>query len=386
MNPEAPPASSLRSYTTRVLIAVSIVALVFLAWRLLDVFMLLFGGIVLAAVLRSLAEFVQRHLKLAPQLALAGVVVLLLVVLVLGTWLIGDRAAEQLQGLRQALPRAIDATAGWLSTNAVGQTLIELWENAKSDGTALSRMATSFAGMTLNALSGALLIPVIGIYLAADPALYRRGLLRLVPLEERERVADALAATGHGLSRWLLGQAISMLVIGSLTALGLALLGMPLAIALGVITGLLGFVPFFGAITAGVLSVLLAFTQGPAQALYVALMFVGIQQFEELVLLPFIQRWAVRLPPVLGVVAAVIFGILFGPIGVLFATPLMVVVMILVQRLYVQAVAEAPGTRIAGISDQEKTHERHQTPRDPTTGRTSQAARRQDADLPGTAR
>jgi predicted PurR-regulated permease PerM len=150
-----------------------------------------------------------------------------------------------------------------------------------------------------------------------------------------------LQAAGHGLSRWLLGQGLSMLAIGTLTAVGLGLMGMPMALGLGVIAGLFAFVPFFGAVTSGALVVLLAFAEGPDKALQAALLMLAVQQIEEFVLLPFIQRWAVRLPPVLGLIAAVIFALLFGPAGVLVATPLMVMVMILVQRLYVHRVVES---------------------------------------------
>ena len=129
-------------------------------------------------------------------------------------------------------------------------------------------------------------------------------------------------------------------MIGVLTTIGLFLIGMPLALTLGIITGLLAFVPFFGAVTAGVLMVLLAFTQGPQMALYAAVPFVGIQQAEEFLVLPFVQRWAVRLPSALGLVAVLIFSLLFGPLGALFATPLMVVAMIMVQKLYVKGVIE----------------------------------------------
>lgn len=111
---------------------------------------------------------------------------------------------------------------------------------------------------------------------------------------------------------------------------------MPLALSLGLIAGLFAFVPFFGPIASGILAVVLAFTQGPQQALYVGVLCFGIQQIESFVLMPLIQRRTVALPPALGLVSVVIFGLLFGVMGILFATPLMVVLMILVQKLYVE--------------------------------------------------
>jgi len=184
----------------------------------------------------------------------------------------------------------------------------------------------------------------VGVYLAADPALCRRGLVRLVPPALRDRIDSALGAAGYALGRWLLGQAISMLFVGSATALGLALLGVPLAGTVGVIAGALAFVPFFGPIAAGALAVLLAFIEGPTQALYVTGLAVLIQQLEGYLLMPFVQRWAVALPPVLGILAAVVFGLLFGLPGVIMATPMMVVAMVLGQRIYMEGVlGDGPG-------------------------------------------
>jgi predicted PurR-regulated permease PerM len=329
------------SYVTRVVVAVAIAALAFLAWRLLDVFVLAFGGVLVAVALRTISNPLHRATGLSERLALGAVVVGLAAIVVLGVWLIGDRAATQLQELRQVLPKGIDAITQWLSSHAPGRTLLELLANAKQHNSAWSQVA-GLATMTLGAVSSALLVIVVGIYLAADPGLYRRGVLRLFPLDQRARLDNALHVAGEGLSRWLLGQGVSMVAIGTLTAIGLWLLGVPLALSMGVIAGVLAFVPFFGAVASGVLIVLLAFTQGPQLALYAAVLCLAIQQFEELVLLPFVHRWAVRLPPVLGLLAAVIFGILFGIVGVLFATPLMVLMMILVQRLYVHGVLEPP--------------------------------------------
>lgn len=106
--------------------------------------------------------------------------------------------------------------------------------------------------------------------------------------------------------------------------------------------GVLAFIPFFGPITSGLLAVFFAFIEGPREALYVALLCFAIQQVEGDVIMPLVQRWAVRLPPALGIAAAVVFGILFGLPGVLFATPLMVVVMVLVQKLYIEMLLEGP--------------------------------------------
>lgn len=338
-----PPAAprSLRSDAARLALAAAVVALTYFAWRLLDVMMLVFGSIVVATVVRTLSEPLGRRLGGKPRVAQALVVAGSLALAVLLVWLIGDRMAEQFKALRGTLPAAVQALMRWLNSNAFGLALIEIWQNARADESALGRVA-GLATMTLGALSSTLLMLAMGIYLAADPATYRRGLLHLLPVTQRSRVDDALVAAGDGLRRWLLGQGVSMLVIGSLTTGGLLLLGMPLAVSLGVLAGLLAFVPFFGAISAGLLIVLVAFSESPQLALYAAVLCLGVQQIEELLVMPRVQRWAVHMPPALALISVVMFGLLFGPLGALFATPLMVVAMILVQRLYVDGVVESP--------------------------------------------
>jgi predicted PurR-regulated permease PerM len=264
----------------------------------------------------------------------------LIVIGAVGSWLMGDRLLAQFDELRERLPAAIEAARGWLGEQAIGKRVVETWDDLQDGGIPWERIGGA-AGTTIGALGNAALMLLLGIYLAADPALYRDGFVRLMPRRYRARVKSALAAAGEGLGSWLVGQGVSMLFVGTATAIGLALLGSPLALSLGVIAGIFAFIPFFGPIASGILAVALAFIEGPRTALYVAGLCLGIQQVEGNVLMPFVQRWAAALPPVLGLVAVVVFGLLFGVMGVIFATPLMVVVMILVKKLYVHDVLEA---------------------------------------------
>jgi len=297
-----------RTFLSRVAAATGIVALAFLAWELLDLVPLLAGALLVASLLDALAEPLQCRL--------------------------GWRRTPTLAAVLLGLLGALAGLAVLL-----GDTLLEVWNSAKT-GDQVWAQAAALATGTLGAISGALLVVVVGIYLAADPALYRRGALRLLPVERRPVVEEALQAAGHGLQRWLLGQTLSMASIGTLTAIGLAVLGLPMALTLGLIAGLLAFVPFFGAVTSGLLIVLLSFPQGPHVALQAALLCLAIQQLEEFVLLPFIQRWAVSLPPAVGLLGTVVFSLLFGLPGALVATPLLLVVLILVRQLWVHRVAD----------------------------------------------
>ena len=327
-------------YARAMLWAIFLGALVLLAWQLSNVLLLLFGAVIVAVALRGLAAPLQRYLGLSARLAVAATTVIVLFLMVAGVWLAGDRLTQQTADLRERVPDALNAAVAWARGHAIGAAVLDLWNSASADDVPWSRVA-NMTTQTLGALSSVGLMMVVGVYLAASPQLYRAGLVRLMPPHHRERIEDALLASGEALSSWLMGQGVSMLFVGATTALGLWLLGIPLALTIGAIAAVLAFIPFFGPIASGILAVLIAFMEGPTQALYVAGLVVAIQQVEGNFLMPFVQRWAVELPPVLGIMAAVIFGLLFGLAGVILATPLMVVAMVLVRKLYVEGVLES---------------------------------------------
>jgi predicted PurR-regulated permease PerM len=321
-----------------VLSVVATLVVALLLWRLADLLIILFAAIVLAVALDALAGQLATRLHVPVRWSVPTAVLLITLVLAGTVWLVGDPLVEQMTKLRERVPAATQAVVGWLNSHAIGQQVLELWAQATHEVPWARLMGV--AGLTLVALGNVALIVILAIYLAAAPAMYRGGLLRLLPLPYRSRVDGALSASAGGLRRWLLGQSISMAFVGTTTALGLLALGIPLPLAVGLISGLLAFIPFFGAIAGGLLAVLLAFMEGPRAALYVTILCIAIQQVEGNVLMPLVQRWAVELPPVLGILASVVFGVLFGIVGVLFATPLMVVAMIMVRELYVEGFLE----------------------------------------------
>jgi predicted PurR-regulated permease PerM len=139
------------------------------------------------------------------------------------------------------------------------------------------------------------------------------------------------------LGRWLQGVLLAMVSIGLVTGIGLWAMGIPLALALGVLGGALEFIPYIGPIVSAIPAVLIAFTVSPTRALEVLALYVAIHFIEGELLVPMIQRWAVALPPAVAIIAVVVFGSIFGLPGVIFATPLAVVLLRLVQTLYVPA-------------------------------------------------
>lgn len=345
MNEVRPPSTPAATpFSARLLSVLLVALLALLLWQVSALLMLVFAAIVLAVGLQALSESLCRVVPVPERWSVLLVVLLLALVLGATAWLVGGLLVEQLTELQARLPAAWAAVQAWLQGHPAGQRVLELLDHAAADGLPWGRMV-GFARGTVVALGNLLLIVVMAVYLAAAPGTYRRGTLRLVPVPYREDVGTALTASAQGLRQWLLGQLISMVFVGIATAVVLWALGVPLALAAGLISGLLAFVPFFGAFAGGLLAVLLGFMQGPQVAGYVALLMIAIQQVEGNLLMPLVQRWAVQLPPVLGIVASVLFGLLFGIIGVLFATPLMVVTMILVRELYVRRFLEQASPR-----------------------------------------
>lgn len=337
-SPAVPAARRPMTLVRPLLVAVGVVVVLLLFWHLRQVALLLFGGIIGATVLDALARRLQTHLRMSRLWAVVSCLLVLTAMFLLGGYLIGDRLAGQLADLRERLPVALGALRDWLAAHPPGPRLLRLWDSVQNDmpwGRVLSA-----AGLTFGALGNAFLMAIIGIYLAVDPTLYLDGVVRLVPPRHRAPLRNALVSSGRGLGGWLLGQGLSMLFVGVTTAVGLMLLDVPLAFSLGVIAALLDFVPFFGPIVSGALAVLVAFSEGPQTALSVALLALAIQQVEGNLVVPLVQRWAVQLPPALGVLSVLVFGVLFGPLGIVFGTPLMVVLMILVRKLYVEDLLE----------------------------------------------
>lgn len=180
-----------------------------------------------------------------------------------------------------------------------------------------------------------LVVIFAGIYLATQPNFYRIGAIKLVPRARRKIAAEAMLESERALRLWLKGQAVAMVVVGLLVGFGLWALGMPSALTLGLLAGVLEFIPFAGPIIAAIPAVLIALAVSPELALWVTLLYVAVQQFEGNLLTPLVQQYAVDLPGVILLFSLLGFGTLFGTLGVVLAAPLSVVMFVLVKRLYV---------------------------------------------------
>jgi predicted PurR-regulated permease PerM len=320
-----------RIFIERLVIAIAIVGFALLLWSLRSLFMLVFGALLVAVILNVIAAPLHERLRLPQRVALLASVLILAGLFASAAWIFGAEVTRQAESLRQSLPGAWTALEARLDAWALGDALRDLFNNVWSGGS-LGAAAISVG----NAVGATFLMLVAGVYLAARPDLYRTGIIKLVPPGGRPLAADAIDDTARALRLWLLGRIVSMVAVAFLTWLGLGLIGVPSALTLALLAGLLEFVPYVGPIVSAVPAVLLAFAASPEMAVWTALLFFGVQQFEGYVLEPLVQQRAVDLPPALLLFALVGGGLVFGLIGVLFAEPLTVMLFVMVKRLYVR--------------------------------------------------
>jgi predicted PurR-regulated permease PerM len=330
------------------LIAVALVGLLVLALlRLLDLLILVFGAVVVATLLRGFADAIERRTPLRGGWSLA-VAVLIVVAAFAGLgWLFGS----QLQTDLGAVARTLRASWDGLRLGIAG------FPGGKDVATAMqrARMPTDdFVPKLVGAVNWVatvaidLVVVLFGIvFIAADPSLYRRGVALLFPREHRPLANEALVDAGQALRQWVVGLFVVMVFIGVFCGLGLWLVGVPSAAGLGLIAGLFELIPYLGPIISAVPVALVAATAGPeALWLSMAVMLV-VHWVEAAFVAPIAAQKVVSLPPALSVFGVIAGGMLFGPIGLIFASPLLVVAMVLVKRLWVEEALHTP-THVPG--------------------------------------
>jgi predicted PurR-regulated permease PerM len=222
--------------------------------------------------------------------------------------------------LAARLPAAWLQLESRLQTSAIGADILERARGLAPSGQAIVSAVTTTVAAVSGAVSLLTIVLIGGLYLAAQPTLYATGLLRLIPPSARTRSAEALG----------------MLFVGVATGLGLWLVGVPAAWAIGLVAGLAEFVPYLGVLVAGIPAVVLGFGQGTDTGFWTVLVLIAVQQLQGNLVMPLVQNKMVDLPPAVTIFGIIAAGILFGVAGVLLATPLTIVVLVLIRRLYLQ--------------------------------------------------
>jgi predicted PurR-regulated permease PerM len=331
-----------RKFVRRVLIVLGLTALVILAWQLRTLLLMFFGAVVVATVFRAFADRLGSLIGCRPNIAVALSIILILGLTLSLIALFGSHVGQQIQILRVTLPVAWNAFEARMGDLGLGEQIKRIAESIRAPG---GSSFSAFAGTVLSIGSGiadVLVVIVAGVFLATQPRFYLAGVVKLIPPGKRELALEAITESETAMRLWLRGQLIAMVVVGLLTGFGLWALRMPSAFTLGLMAGVLEFIPFAGPILSMVPAILLALAVSPDLAFWVLLLYFAVQQFEGYILTPLVQQYAVDLPGVVLLFALIAFGALFGTLGVILAAPLTVVSYVLVKRLYVIELLHTP--------------------------------------------
>ncbi|MCL2639714.1 MAG: AI-2E family transporter, partial [Phycisphaerales bacterium] len=315
-----------------------------------DLVMLSFAGVLLAVVISWPADLLTQHTRLKRWQALILVILTFAIIASAATYRMGSAIATQITELREKLPETIQTTTDRLQATDRGQFFFEqtkeIWKAVQDYLTKPEAVLGRAGGVlttTFGFIANIMLVLILAIFLAISPTFYYKGLITLAPIHARERFQTVLLKVAHTIRWWFFGQLCSMLIVGSLTFLGLKMFGVPLALTLSVIAALLNFIPNFGPILAAIPAILLALTHNTqtadlnyASAIYVAIWYIVIQNAEGSVITPWIQHRTVALPPALIILFQVLLALLVGPIGLLLATPMLATLLVLVKLLYIE--------------------------------------------------
>lgn len=346
-----------------------VVALRFL-WIAHAIFIVLFLGVLLGLALSRAVDLLERvHVRRGIGAPLALLVVLGALIAIVA--LAAPSIREQARDLSRELPRAMrmieqrlgQSPAKVLVTQSVPATAPAAprdavkppsGKEARSEEPAsppaslpkeaqgLTKFLFPLVSSTAGAVGGVIMVLFIAMYLAAEPALYKAGMLHLVPKRHRPRALELGDAIGETLRRWLVARLLAMLLVGTVTGVALALLDVRGAAALGILSGLLEFIPFFGPVASAIPAIGIAFVDSPQKALSVAILYIVIQQLEGSVLTPLLLSKRLDIPPVLTIVTVAALGVVFGVLGMLIAEPLLAMVMVTTKMLYVEDVVGDP--------------------------------------------
>jgi predicted PurR-regulated permease PerM len=312
-----------------------IIILLLLFKTLFGVILLSFAGILLAIYFRGFSNLIHNKLHWPAKLCIF-LSVFINVLLVAGFfWFVGARLQKQVAELSDTLPQTIQHLKDQLSESDFG-TKILTYINTAANSIKVESVASKFFSGTFGVLSDLYVILLFAIFFTVDPMLYKKGFVHILPPKAKGKGDKLLDELNKVLKKWIKAQIIGFFFIALFTGIGLWILGMPLILTLALIAGILNFIPNFGPLIALIPAILLGLMISPSTALIVACIYTGVQIIQSAVTQPIIQQKMVSLPPALTIFAQVALGMVAGFWGVLLASPIVVIALKIVHRLYVE--------------------------------------------------
>jgi predicted PurR-regulated permease PerM len=346
--------------------AVLFAALLSFAWHFAATLFLIFAGMLLAVALNAMTQLLGRLIRLPQPLRLA-IVCLALAALLSGVVVLGGATiAKQATALSDTIKSQVGTVKAFLEKNGVDPSYFEFGGptetttdsgSAATPGTttpsaptpgattprlpsasALASGGTAIIGQTFKILLGTVsavgnffIVLFLGLAFAAQPSVYRAGLIFIAPAKYRAQATDIVDRIGETLERWLLAQMLTMFAVFAVTWIGLAIIGIPSSFILGIQAGLLAFIPTLGALIGGLIVVLASLASGWIAAGSAFALFLGVHALESYVLTPIIQRQALDIPPATLFAFQILLGVVFGVWGLALALPLIAIAKVMID-------------------------------------------------------
>ena len=322
------------------LILLACAAALALLWLAREVVLLGFLGVLIAVVFSFPVGWLSRLMPRG-----AAVLLVLLALVGAGAGLVALAAPvlqREVGQLRESVPRAIQKAQGWVrsvqsatGTRGSGEKG-QAAQNAPEVAAKVGEKALPALVGVVSGVTAVVLVIVLGAFLVYQPEVYRRGVRLLIPKEHEPAFDESWRRTGNALRKWVGGIVVSMTLMGTLTAIGLAVVGIEEWLLLGVLTFLGTFVPYVGAIASSVPGLLAGLAQSPRHFALAGAVYLGVHLVEGYLVQPVVMKKAVEVRPALLLVGQGLFGAVFGLMGTIVATPMLVCAQILTEYLWVE--------------------------------------------------
>lgn len=322
----------------------ALAALIVLGWMVyqaLEAVLILITASILATGLHQGAIRLSRRLVGSRRVWLGAIVLTIVGAFVGVGFLAGPHLSSSFYDLQNTLVQS------WKDISST-EMMVQVFGNPGDGRDLLSTIASPLMSLgnelgnivtsLVSIFTGIVLIFALALFLVWSPDLYERGFLSLFPSKLRPRFAEVLSEAAEALWFWLTGQAVAMLIIGTLTGLGLWMIGMKFPLMLGLIAGLFAIIPYVGPFLSAVPGIILALSQSPKEALLAGGVYLGVQFVEGNFVTPTVLRSKASLPPVLTLISTVALGLIFGPLGFIIATPLTLVALVVYRELYAEMI------------------------------------------------
>lgn len=322
-----------------------IACLLLLFQQTIHVFILIIVGVLFSCYFRGLGKWIEQRTKLSAVFALVASVLGTFLLFSLFFYLIGNSIAQQTSELGKSFPELMDKAEEFLSNTEVGKELVAQFDALK-DSEKLQEMASDVFKTTFGGFGDLYIILLIGIYFMISPKVYKEGLISLVPPKNKHTARRLIERITVDLTKWLFGRILAMSLVFVLTAIALAIVGLPMWLALAFIAGFLVFIPNFGPVIASIPALLVALSENVNTMIVVAIIYLVIQVSEGSFITPKLQNRLIKIPPALIILGQVFAGVLVGVWGLIFATPLVLIILVTVQELYSKPMNKRAGKAV----------------------------------------